>query len=511
MSIIKIKKLDETWMKILCPEVYMEMDIQDEFSFQVKNHKHDPRVRNGFWDGIKRLYSRKTKKMYLGLLLDLICFFEKKNWEYVIEDQILPDLTNSIKKEELVEFINNEIKPHSSIDSQIELYDYQIDAIHYAFSIDRSTIISATSSGKSLVQYIIVRLYQMMSELEDKLLVICVPRTSLVDQMYNDFKQYSTYNDSDWCVENNCQKIAGGYDKKIKNQIVITTWQSMSKFKYHELNDIGMIMVDETHTASAKILSNILENLSNCKYRHGLTGTLNDAECDKKTIIGLLGPSKKFISANELILSGKAAEVNIRMLMLEYDDKVKTEYKYHIKNSRNKYSGEIEFLYNLDTRQNFIVDMVNTFHGNTLVLFDRVDEYGKVLYDKFRNISGNEKRTFLITGSVNVSVRNDIKNKIEEIDNGVIWASFETMSTGVSIKKLNNLVFASSSKSKIRILQSVGRLMRMHQSKNKVYLIDIVDNLSTKNFKNFCFNHAQDRLQYYNSEKFKVEFSNMKI
>jgi superfamily II DNA or RNA helicase len=505
---ITIVKQNETYMKVHCSEVYMELDIQDRFSFEIPNAKYDPRVKFGKWDGIKRLYNRKTKKLYIGLLLELLNLCEQKGWSYEIDPELLPS-NDQISDEDLSAIINEVIQPHSD-GNPIEPYDYQLEAVKYALNMDRSTLLLATAAGKSLVQYLLVRIYQLMNELKHKTIFICVPSISLVEQMYNDFKDYSTFDGSNWHVDKHCQKISSKYTKQINTQIVITTWQSMCKLPHDLIENAGACIVDETHTASASVLTGILESLHSCQFRHGLTGTLNTVESDQLTIQGLLGPAKRIVSAHDLIQQGRASDVHVNMLMLNYSQKDKEQYISQISKAPHKmrYQEEVSYLINHEGRRKFVLDLVHSLDGNTLVLFDRVEEFGKILYEQSKELHDN---SFLIVGEIDSQERESIRQSIEQYNDAIIWASSQTMSTGVSIKKLHNLVIISSSKSKIKILQSIGRLMRLHNSKDKANIIDLVDNLTYKDNPNYVLKHAQTRLEYYNQEKFKIKFEEFNI
>lgn len=506
---VKISKLNDTWMKVTCKEVFMELDIQDRFSFEVPNAQYDPRVKFGKWDGIKKLFNRQTKKMYIGLLMELLELCSSKNWTYQIDPLLMPS-DDQLTREDLIALIDEVIKPHDN-GVPLVLYDYQEDALLHMINMDRSVILAATSAGKSLIVYCAMRIFQLMDHLEDKTLFLTVPSTLLVEQMHTDFKNYSTFPESTWHVDQHCQKISGQYTKFINSQIVITTWQSMCRLPTDLIEQSGVIIVDETHTCKADVLVGILEGATNCSIRHGLTGTLDGVECNELVIQGLLGPKKRVVSARDLIDAGRASDIKITMLMLQHNNNTVNNYLTVINNvpHKRRYNAEVEFLNAHEERNQMILDLVSTLSGNTLVLFDRVEEYGKVLYERYKE--DHPDNTFIITGDVSTSNREEIRTSMEDHDQAVIWASFGTMSTGVSIKKIHNLVIISSSKSKIRILQSIGRLMRLHASKDQANIIDIVDNLSYKSKSNYSLEHSKTRLDYYSNEKFKIKFDQINL
>ena len=505
MTDIVITKINDTWMKVVCKEVHQEMDIQDKFSFKVPNADHDPRVRKGVWDGIKKLYNRQTKRLYVGLLLDLIDLCGSKGWTYNVDKQLLPDFNESLDDDDiqgLVEFIN----PHSD-GFKIEPYDYQLEALKYQLNMNRSVCLAATSAGKSLILYMAVRCYQLMEDLVGKTIFITVPTIDLVEQLYDDFQDYSTFDGSEWHVARHCQKISGKYSKSIDKQIVITTWQSMSKLPYDVFEDIGAIFIDETHSAKADVLKNIIESATSCPIRHGLTGTLNDTECDIKVITGILGPVKRIVTARELIDEGRASNIEITMCLLEHPNhsrELLSELKSKVE-VKKKYNVEVEFINSLEYRREFIYNTIDSIkdQGNTLVIFDRVDSYGKQLFEEY---SKRHKDTHLNIGEIDSETRKKLRISIEDKNNAVIFASFGTLSTGISIKKLHNMIIISSNKSKIRALQSIGRLMRLHSSKKSANILDLVDNLTYNEKPNYYMEHANQRLNFYKSEQFDLNF-----
>lgn len=505
---ISITKINDVWMRVSCPEVYMELDIQERFSFEIPNAQFDPRVKKGHWDGIIKLFNRRDKRMYVGLLLQLLEFCDKKEWQVEIDQALIPNGDDQLDLEDIKRLSDDLIKPHSN-GSPITPHSYQYEAVQYMLNMDRSLCLSATSSGKSLMIYLAARIYQLMDELVGKKIFIVVPSVNLVEQLYADFVDYSTFEGQTWHASAHVQKISGKYGKRVEKQIVITTWQSMKNLPHHELEQIGAIFVDEAHGVKASVLSGLLESLTQCPIRHGLTGTLDGFECNELVIKGLLGPSKVIATNKDIIESGAASDIDIKMVLLNHSDATRRAHAEYAKAypANKKYNAEVDFLYQSSERTHLILEMIDSLEGNTLVLFDKVEKYGEPLYRSYLELHPDS--TFLITGDVDSDVREDIRVGVEDHDNCTIFASYGTMSTGVSIKRLHNLVIVSSTKSKVRILQSIGRLMRKHFSKSEGRIYDIVDNLTdiSKNQRpNYSMEHAMQRLEYYKKEQFKVDF-----
>jgi superfamily II DNA or RNA helicase len=509
MTDIIITKTNEVWMKVVCSEVYMELDLKDEFRFYVPSSEHDIRFKKGQWDGYKNLYDRRSKRMYIGLLLRLIELAVKRGWKLDIDPDLLPS-DESLDIDDIKEIVKS-LNIHSN-GKPIEPYDYQLDAIMYMLNMGRTVPLAATNAGKSLILYIVIRTYQLLDEFKNKTIFLVVPSTTLVEQMYSDFKDYSTDSKGycDWHVNTHAQKISGDYAKYIEKQIVIITWQSMIKLPFETYDDIGAIFIDETHTAKASSLVNILERCTYTKYRHGVTGTLDGTECNELVIQGLLGPVKRIITAKETIDIGKSCTLEVVMCLLDHPKHIR-EFVYNQKlkvQHKNRFQKEIEIVNQLEYRRKFILDFIEAIPGNSIVLFDRVDNYGRELYEAYKLRNEN---TFLIVGDVKTKDRTDIKDSVETHDDCTIFASFGTMQQGISVNKFHNMFIVSSSKSVIRILQSIGRMMRKHETKDVARIYDLTDDLTYDNQENYVMKHAMERIQMYSNEQHMIKFERFSL
>ena len=176
--------------------------------------------------------------------------------------------------------------------------DYQIESFLHCAKSERALLLSPTSSGKSLVIYSLIRWYQQFIH-DDKILIL-VPTTNLVTQMYNDFKDYSS-KQSEWNVEEQCHVIYSGKEKESDKQIYISTWQSLYKLGKPYFQNFGMVIGDEAHLCNAQSLKSILEKMVNCRYRFGTTGTITDSKTNKLVLEGLFGKTYQAITSKELM------------------------------------------------------------------------------------------------------------------------------------------------------------------------------------------------------------------
>ena len=277
-----IFKKNEVYLEIKNLEENQKKELLDFFTFEVPNAKFMPTVRNRMWDGKIRLFSPATGQIYVGLLPYIKQFCDNTGIKYTIEKGI--ENERNVAREVVRGFVKS-LKPKTKGKS-LKIRDYQIDAIQHAISKNRAVLVAPTASGKSFIIYILVRYYQM-SQLKT---LILVPTTSLVEQMYTDFEDYG------WSSGTYCQKIYQGYDKKVIKDVVISSWQSIYKMTKKYFEHFGCVIGDEAHLFKAKSLTAILTKLHLCKYRYGLTGTLDGTQTHKLVLEGLFGSVEDIVT-----------------------------------------------------------------------------------------------------------------------------------------------------------------------------------------------------------------------
>jgi superfamily II DNA or RNA helicase len=262
---------------------------------------------------------------------------------------------------------------------------------------------------------------------------------------------------------------------------------------YFKLFDV--VIGDEAHQFKAKSLIDIMTGLTNAKFRIGTTGTLDGTKTHKLVLEGLFGPVKKVTSTKELMDQKHLADLTIKCLLLKHPASVCQAL------TKATYQKEIEYLVLNDARNNFIKNLTLSLNGNTLVLYQYVEKHGQILYDLINKESGNRK-VFFVHGGVDGDTREEIRHIVEKEKDAIIVASLGVFSTGVNIKSLENVIFASPSKSRIRTLQSIGRGLRTTDTKKTATLFDIADDLQHKKHVNFTLKHYVERLKIYAEEKF---------
>ena len=493
MADIILSKKDEVYLKVKC-EPSIGQELNDHFSFDVPGAKFHPLYRSRMWDGKVRLYSMFTQELYVGLKSYLEHFCKER--DYTIDYSNYIEQADAVTYDQIKEFCLS--LQLASKSEPIEVRDYQIDAVYQAIHDGRRLLLSPTGSGKSLILYCLLR-WNLQS---DRKQLILVPTTSLVEQLYSDFQDYSSING--WKASEHCYRIYGGHEKSNEFDVVISTWQSLYKLPKQFFAMFDVIYGDEAHNFKAKSLTSILNKCTNTPYRVGTTGTLDGTKTHKLVLEGLFGPVYKVTTTKKLIDNKQLADLEIYNIILEYSEEVRKACKGF------DYQKEIDFIVQNVQRNKFIRNLALKQEGNTLVLFQYVEKHGKVLHEMIKEKAG-ERKVFYVSGETDVTVRESVRAITEEESNAIIVASYGTFSTGINIRNLHNIVFSSPSKSRIRNLQSIGRGLRTSGTKTKCKLYDIADDLTWKSKKNYTLLHMIERIKIYNDEHFNYKLVKVPI
>jgi superfamily II DNA or RNA helicase len=485
MSELIISKKNEVYLRVKT-EPHISHELSDQFTFDVEGAKYMPQYRNKWWDGKIRLFNIQTGELYIGLLDKLLRFCDDHGYKYKFEENKYYghpiDLNQMISYEGVRDYMT-----HISVHKPRE---YQIQAVYDALKCNRRLIVSPTGSGKSLMIYSVVRYY--VEKGKDTLII--VPTTSLVEQMYKDFADYG------WDVGSYCHKIYGGRERETKNQVIITTWQSIYKLEKKYFDRFEVVVGDEAHLFKSKSLVSIMTKLYDAKYRFGFTGTLDGSQTHKWILEGLFGPSYSTIKTKELIKEKHLSDLDVKIIALKHKPRL-----------FDSYQEEIRYLCESPQRNRFIKNLTLVQKGNTLVLFTRVETHGEPLFDMINNSVKGNRKVFFVYGGVETEDREEIRRITEDETDAIIVASYGTFSTGINIKNLHNVIFASPSKSRVRNLQSIGRVLRKSENKTKATLFDIADDITFNKRRNYTLNHLVERMKIYKEEKFNYEVINVAL
>jgi len=508
-NIIELDKVNEVYFQIRNIDRSTALELREHFSCFVDNYFFHPKYRAKLWDGRISFYDWNNQTIPIGLFPQFVKFCKKFGYEYHTtfnRDEII----NEISDEEFDNFYENIFK-----DSSFEPREFQDDAIKKALRMKRGVIESPTASGKSLILYSIIRF--ILGVFDDKKILLIVPNINLVNQIFTDFIDYGWKESESFCalIFNKSKRI------DFNKQIIISTFQSLVKKDSKFLEQFGAVIVDETHTAFCKSINTILKKCINAEYRIGVTGTITESLISQFTIYGYLGPKIFSLTSSELIDKGFLSKIKIANLIINYPKKLIYDFWHDEENCIKKidYNEELDLIFNFTERNNIFKYIITNIkpEDNILILCHKIDHLKiikKYLEENFKDYD-----IFEIYGKINAEDREKIRKLASIQGKTIILGTYATLSTGWNLKRLHHIIFASSTRSKIRLLQSIGRGLRLHETKNRVIIWDITDKLVFENdwngkivqHNNHTFKHFLQRLQYYKMQNFKYVNRNINI
>lgn len=350
-----------------------------------------------------------------------------------------------------------------------------------------------TGTGKTFISYGLVKHYVD----QNKRILFTVPKVQLVKQTQKNFQQFSEEISKDTYI------IHGGIstDAPEEYHLVISTWQSIYKEPREWFKKFDVLISDECHSCKAPSLKYIANSCINADNRHGLTGTLDGVSVNELLIQGLFGPVCSTITISEAQSRNFLASLNIQVIRIKYEE----QPLY-----RMSYEKETTWSISNNNRNNFIINLALSLEGNTLVLFERVEKHGEVLFDLLKKKQPSSENCYFISGKIDIETRENIRNSVENEDKSIIIASYKTFATGIDIKNLHNIIFASAYKSKVLTLQAIGRGLRISDKGTTLY--DCVDDLrQPKTQANYGFIRSLKRLEYYRKEQQQVKINTINL
>ncbi len=483
---VHLEYINDAYIRVRTdPSILME--LSERLTFFKKNYQFDPKYKARAWDGKIRLVNRLTGMVYAGLAYRIMKFCKDNGYQFSFDDPLMYDNVSI-----------NEVKNHLeslNLPDWMDIRDYQVESIAKCLRARRGTLLSPTSSGKSFIIYSITQWYK-------KKTLIIVPTIGLVMQMKADFESYGYKGD----IHTSTEGLMKHND--IPADVVITTWQSLDNGKKKMpkawFDQFDVVFGDEAHGAKATTLIKIFTAMENTPYRFGTTGTLPDDPLSAYTIEGLFGKQFTSVTTRELIDQGYAADLKIKCVVMRYPEEVRKEFHKGVpvkgsnKRKYKTYQEEIDFIANYEARNKFIKNLTLSLEGNKLIFF-RLQDHGALLLAQFDGMSN----VFYIDGTV--KDRESIRKAIEDEENAILLASLGTTSTGVSINKLHHMIATHPSKAKIKLLQSIGRMLRQHKDKVEAVMYDLVDDISYGSKKNYTLKHFEERADIYDKEQFEYK------
>lgn len=488
---IQVKFKDFSHVHIECDDSIF-YELRDYFSFEADGYRFNPKYRYGHWDGRIRLLDY-NRLLPFGLVGQIRKFADQFGYKVYFDPTIFEQET--LSREDFDNWLSTK-EIYSGL-TKIEPHWYQKDAVYEGLVNRRRILNLPTSAGKSLIQALLARYY--VENYEGKILII-VPTTALVDQMIDDFCDYRLF------PRNAMLGIRGGTARDSNALVYVSTWQTAVKQPKEWFSQFGMMMNDECHLATGKSISTIIAGLTNCMFKYGLSGSLKDGKANIMQYVGMFGEIFRPVSTSKLMEDGQVTELKINTIFLRYPDAAANALK------GKTYQEEIKFITNVKKRNRWIANLATKLAArdeNAFVMFKHV-AHGKELFEMIK--AAGHEQVYYVSGEVNTETRNALKAMAENGKGIIIVASYGVFSTGISVKNLHHVILAHPVKSKIIVLQTIGRVLRKHKDKSLATVWDICDDLGVKpksaNAKkkythlNYCLKHALERIQRYADEKF---------
>jgi len=464
-----IVPVDDVWIRVEC-EDHEAQELSSFFTFDIPGAQYMPAYRKKNWSGKIRLFKLRGHLLYRGLLSRLMTFAAQQGYQVTNEVPIAKPLY----PDTLDDWVNAQPLP-------VVPREHQVAALRTLLNTHRGIVLSPTGSGKSLIIHLLTQALDVPT-------LIVVPTTGLVAQLTADFVSYGVDPDR-------IQTIQAGRPKDRQAPIVISTWQSIYQLSAEYFADYPCVMVDEVHLAKSSSLVGLMAKCLVTPYRFGFTGTLDDTHAHRLILEGLFGDVTQVTTTHDLVEQQQLSPLRVKMCVIKYPASACKDMR------RALYPDEVEYLVTSPQRLDIIAKTAIATKGNVLVLFNFVEKHGIPLFERIQHLVVGRDVHF-VHGGVPSDERERIRLWVEQNDNQIIVASFGTFSTGINIPNLSTLIFASPAKSKIRVLQSIGRTLRLSQGKTHATLLDFVDDLRVGRTVNHVFRHAEQRVQYYASERF---------
>jgi superfamily II DNA or RNA helicase len=486
---IALKKINEVYFRVDA-EPCILAEMSEHFTFKVPGAHFQAKYKARIWDGRIRLLNRMNNTIYRGLIGQIKKFAKDREYELEYDES-----NDQISESEVNDYIKLLKLP-------FEVRDYQFDCFKTGIENKRALFLSPTASGKSMVIYLLTRFF--VESNVGKALII-VPTLNLIAQMKDDFINYSKEYDKFLGIntEELIHEIYSGQDKKTDKPIVISTWQSLYELREDFFSQFGFVLVDEAHGAKADSLKKILTRCTHATWRFGTTGTLDGTKCNAMVIEGLTGPIHQATTTKKLMDDQKLATLKINCIVLRYNEEERKQIK------KFGYQDELQFIVAHTRRNKFIRNLAISQKGNTLVLFQYVAKHGMILHQLIKEKAAKGRKVCFVYGGTEIEQRESARAIIEKETNAIIVASVGVFSTGVNMPNLDVVIFASPCKSRIRTLQSIGRVLRKGRT-DKATLYDVIDDLQHKKRMNFALKHFIERVNIYDQEEldyhiYKVE------
>lgn len=486
-----LEPIDATGFRIRTERAILS-ELSSYFTFAVPSAEYHPAYRRGAWDGRLRLFNVNSQILPAGLYDRLSHFCASRQYGLDPGVRIAPGAATSV--EEAASYLEH-LQPKWK-GQILTPHDFQVEALAKAMSCGRLTILSPTSSGKSLILYALAR---WRCEFFPGRTVIIVPNLGLITQLESDFHEYCG---NAWAAKN-VQTMSGKTDKVGRCPVIIATWQTLHKLPPEWFDEVTAVFGDECHLFRADSLVGVMGKAKKAEFRIGCTGTLDGTKIHQFQIEALFGPVHRTTTTKELMDRDIVSKLKIERIVLQWDKTTKSRY------NGLTYPDEIQGICQSKARNRFLANLALSRKGNTLVLF-RFVEHGKELVRLIKE-KAPDRIVHLVYGAVAPTEREAIRQEVEAGKDIVVVASYATFATGISIRRLFHVIFACPLKSPILLRQAIGRELRKSVDKDIAILYDLADDLRSGKWVNYAYRHSKLRMIAYEEDSFDVHQSKVDI
>ncbi len=435
-------------------------------------------------------------------------------------------LGQRVTKDELSDWIDRQ-------DLNFPPYEYQLKGVHIAINFRQCRLLLDTSAGKSYLIYLTC-LYHLKERLKEGLkILVIVPRTMLVTQLPKDFKEYSNSN------EIICDEVMGGGVEREGSNVVVGNIDSVATKPRSWFNQFGAVIMDEAHkindsdrkgTNRMQQVMNAMFQNPNCDYILGMSGTFETKdsgatqfnEYKAVTETAYLGSILQKLYVEDLKEYGSIADVEVRVMKLKCDYDLAKDFYNHpdSQEEQGRYLFECNYIQGIPMYRKIVNKIACNLDFNQVLLFNTKDFLKKMAQEcqDYIDANGIDKKVYIISGDTTKKDRAEIIKKLNNESNGLLFAMYSILSTGVSVKSLSGLHMVDSTKAVTTVRQSIGRVLRLHPSKDKAIVFDYVVNIpkyDRENFKgghgNSYMNHHKERMHIYMKREFETKTLNFNI
>jgi superfamily II DNA or RNA helicase len=471
MAKTTLQILDEVNIRFLDLDVACRRKMVESLEFFLPYARHTPAYKLGRWNG-KMSFCDVGARSYLNLLDTLLPIVQAHGYDVEIED--LRDSTHTFEFEEVKDDSYAHIAwppGHTRAGQPIMLREHQTDVINSYLNNLTGVNIAPTGAGKTIITAILSHKVEPYGRS-----IVIVPTKDLVTQTEEDYKNLGLD-----------VGVFFGDRKEYEKTHTICTWQSLESLNKRSkeidleidieafFEGVVCVMVDEVHKAKADVLRKLLSTyLANAPIRWGLTGTMPEEDADKTSVLACIGPMLGKINTKELQDKGILAQLHVNVWQLQ-----------DLGDVFDNYQSELKWLTTNQARLKFLAQQIITMSesGNTLVLVDRV-QTGEMLQSLIPD-------SVFVSGKMKSKDRKEEYQEVQEIDGKVIIATYGVASTGINIVRIFNLVLFEAGKSFVRVIQSIGRGIRVAPDKDFVNVYDVCSNCK------FSKRHLTKRKKFY--------------